>query len=126
MTPRIQAFFDHSTSTVSYVVYQAYGSACAVIDPVLDYDAHSGRTSTGSADQVIVTVQRAFAAVFPLHPGKFDHLFAPDETFKTGNMEARALHVPGHTPADIAYLVGDTVFIGDTFGEAEFVAHRAR
>ena len=52
MTPRIQAFFDHSTATVSYVVYQAHGSACAVIDPVLDYDAHSARTSTGSADQV--------------------------------------------------------------------------
>lgn len=157
MQPAIQAFFDNATSTVTYVVYEAPGSACAIIDAVLDFDQKSGRTSTRSADAVIEfvranaltvewvlethahadhlsaapylvaqlggqtgigaeigAVQRAFAAIFPGGPDRFDHLFAPDEVFKIGAMEARALHVPGHTPADIAFQVGDAVFVGDT------------
>ena len=157
MIPQIQAFFDNTTATVTYVVFEEPGSACAVIDPVLDYDPKSGRTSTRSADAVIAfvrehgltvqwllethahadhlsgapylasqlggqtgigaairTVQKAFAPVFPHHDGKFDHLFAPDEVFKIGRLEARAMHVPGHTPADMAFQVGDAVFLGDT------------
>ena len=34
--------------------------------------------------------------------------------FRIGTLEARAWLVPGHTPADMAYLVGDAVFVGDT------------
>jgi len=64
----------------------------------------------------IRTVQRAFSAVFPQPRDglRFDHLFAPDETFMIGALTARAMHVPGHTPADMAYQVGDAVFVGDT------------
>ena len=43
MKPQIQAFFDPTTSTITYVVYEAPGSACAIIDPVLDFDPASGR-----------------------------------------------------------------------------------
>jgi glyoxylase-like metal-dependent hydrolase (beta-lactamase superfamily II) len=157
MQPQIQAFFDYTTSTVTYVVYEAPGSACAIVDPVLDYDPKSGRTSTIAADRVIAfvraqslsvqwllethahadhlsaapylaaelggqtgigaaisTVQRAFSGVFPTRGAQFDHLFVPDEVFMIGGMEARAMHVPGHTPADIAFHVGDAVFVGDT------------
>ena len=44
---------------------------------------------------------------------QFDHLFRDGETFKIGEVEATALLVPGHTPADMAYLVDGCVFVGD-------------
>jgi glyoxylase-like metal-dependent hydrolase (beta-lactamase superfamily II) len=53
MKPSVQAFHDPVTSTITYVVYEITGSACAVIDSVLDYDPHSGHTSTQSADRVV-------------------------------------------------------------------------
>ena len=45
---------------------------------------------------------------------QFDHLFKDGEVFKIGAVEATALLVPGHTPADMAYLVDGAVFVGDT------------
>ena len=45
---------------------------------------------------------------------QFDHLFKDGETFHIGDVEATALLVPGHTPADMAYLIDDAVFVGDT------------
>jgi len=45
---------------------------------------------------------------------QFDHLFKDGETFKIGEVEATALLVPGHTPADMAYVVDGAVFVGDT------------
>ena len=45
---------------------------------------------------------------------QFDHLFHDGEVFQIGSLQARALLVPGHTPADMAYLVDDAVFVGDT------------
>ena len=164
MTPRIEPFFDATTSTFTYVIYEAPGSRCAIVDSVLDYDPHSGRTATLSADRVarfvrdqgltvewllethahadhlsaapylrrqlggriaigegIRRVQGAFKDVFNLEPefrldgSQFDHLFQPDEVFHIGALTARALHVPGHTPADMAYQVEEEhVFVGDT------------
>jgi glyoxylase-like metal-dependent hydrolase (beta-lactamase superfamily II) len=46
--------------------------------------------------------------------GQFDHLFQDGETFRFGSLEAQALLVPGHTPADMAYLVDGAAFVGDT------------
>ncbi|WP_426148841.1 MBL fold metallo-hydrolase [Polaromonas sp. DSR2-3-2] len=158
-----QAFFDPETWTVTYVVSDNQTGHAAIIDPVLDYDFKSGRTSTTSADRVrayladkqlhvdwilethahadhlsgahylkahvggriaigenIRAVQSTFKAVFNLEPSflpdgsQFDHLFKEGETFKIGNVEATALLVPGHTPADMAYRVEDSVFVGDT------------
>jgi len=45
---------------------------------------------------------------------QFDHLFKDGEVFRIGEVEATALLVPGHTPADMAYLVDGAVFVGDT------------
>lgn len=73
-----------------------------------------GRIAIGSH---IAEVQRAFARVFPQAPGvrrQFDHLIEPDEVLTIGALELHALHVPGHTPADLAYRIGDAVFVGDT------------
>jgi len=52
-SPQIEGFFDKATWTVTYVVHSGPGSACAIIDSVLDYDPKSGRTGTASADRVI-------------------------------------------------------------------------
>lgn len=57
MTPQVQAFFDDATNTVSYVVREPDGSACAIIDSVLDFDQASGRTDTTSADQIIAHIR---------------------------------------------------------------------
>lgn len=45
---------------------------------------------------------------------QFDHLFKDGEAFRIGEVEVTALLVPGHTPADMAYLVDGEVFVGDT------------
>ncbi|MGI9369899.1 MAG: MBL fold metallo-hydrolase [Ruegeria sp.] len=52
MTPVVKAFFDSETNTVSYVVQEPNGQACAIIDSVLDFDHASGRTNTNSADAI--------------------------------------------------------------------------
>lgn len=57
MTPNVKAFFDSATNTVSYVVTEPEGRACAIIDSVLDFDQASGRTMTTSADAIIAHVQ---------------------------------------------------------------------
>ncbi|MBY6065914.1 MBL fold metallo-hydrolase [Leisingera aquaemixtae] len=57
MTPAVKAFFDEATNTVSYVVREPEGSACAIIDSVLDYDQAAGRTCTASADAIIAWVK---------------------------------------------------------------------
>jgi len=68
----------------------------------------------------ITAVQRTFGDIFNeddrfARDGRqFDHLFIDGETFSIGGLQAVALHVPGHTPACMAYVIGDTVFVGDT------------
>lgn len=163
MNPTVKGFFDPATWTVSYVVYDKPGSACAIVDSVLDFDSKSGRTSTASADRLvrfvrennlrvewilethahadhlsaapylkralggriaigehIRSVQAAFKPVFNLEPefrldgSQFDHLLKHGEIFRIGQLAGRALHVPGHTPADMAYVIGDAAFVGDT------------
>jgi len=58
MRAYIQAFFDEATFTVTYLVGDPATKAAAVIDPVLDYDPKSGRTSTASADAVLAAAKR--------------------------------------------------------------------
>ena len=68
----------------------------------------------------IVKVQRHFRDVFGLDSdfavdgSQFDHLFADDESFRIGKLEARVLATPGHTGDGVSYLIGDAVFVGDT------------
>lgn len=163
MTPIVKSFFDPATCTISHVVHEAGGGACAIVDAVLDYDAKSGRTRTTSADKLaafvqenklqvawimethahadhlsaahylrgrlggkiaigaaITQVQATFKRIFNLEPGfqadgrQFDRLLQDGETLAIGALQVRALSVPGHTPACMAYLIGDAVFVGDT------------
>jgi glyoxylase-like metal-dependent hydrolase (beta-lactamase superfamily II) len=68
----------------------------------------------------ITIVQEAFGALFNCGAqfardgSQFDHLFHADERFQIGRLDAIALQVPGHTPACVAYVIGDAVFPGDT------------
>ncbi len=159
----IQAFFDPRTWTVAYVVADPATRQAAVIDPVLDFDFKSGRTSTEQADRItahvreqgltvqwilethahadhlsaarhlqqqlggriaigehIRDVQAVFKKLYNLERGflpdgrQFDHLFKDGERFHIGSVEATALLVPGHTPADMAYALDGAVFVGDT------------
>lgn len=66
-------------------------------------------------------VQKIFKDVFNLEKeflpngSQFDHLFADGETFTVGELEFRVIHTPGHTPADLAYVVNEqALFVGDT------------
>ena len=65
-------------------------------------------------------MQQTFGRIYNAGPGfatdgsQFDRLFKDGETFKIGDIEARVLHTPGHTPACITYLIGDAAFVGDT------------
>lgn len=79
----------------------------------------------------ITTVQQVFGKVFNAGSdfkrdgSDFDHLFADGDTFKIGNLDVTVLHVPGHTPACIAYVIGDAVFVGDTMFMPDYGTARA-
>ncbi|SDK25823.1 MBL fold metallo-hydrolase [Microbulbifer yueqingensis] len=65
-------------------------------------------------------VQTIFREVFNLEKqflvdgSQFDHLFHDGDTFSIGELEGRVIYSPGHTPADMAWLIGDALFVGDT------------
>ena len=76
-----------------------------------------GKTAIGAN---ITAVQKVFKGVFNLAPDfavdgrQFDHLIADGESLDLGSWRIQTLSVPGHTPACMAYQVGDAVFVGDT------------
>ena len=76
-----------------------------------------GRIAIG---EHIREVQATFKKIYNLERtflpdgSQFDHLFQDGEVFRIGDVEATALLVPGHTPADMAYQVDGAVFVGDT------------
>ncbi|MBE7562519.1 MBL fold metallo-hydrolase [Acidithiobacillus sp. HP-6] len=57
MKPIVECFFDEATFTASYLVKEPEGRSCAIIDPVLDFDYASGRTSHSSADKLLARVR---------------------------------------------------------------------
>lgn len=166
--PEVKAFFDEATFTVSYVVSCPETSRAAIIDPVLDYDAASGRTSSHSSDEIIAyvsdqglgvdwilethvhadhltgapylkeklggqtaigkdvtAVQSVFKDVFNIPDlaadgSQFDHLFADGETFAVGNISGHVIATPGHTPACVTYVIGDSAYVGDTLFMPDF------
>ena len=101
LNTEVHGIFDKTTWTVTYVVHRGAGTSCAI----------GGQ---------IIHAQKVFKGVFNPEPefkidgSQFDHLFAPDEEVWLGKLKGRVLHVPGHTPACVAYQFGDAVFVGDT------------
>ncbi|MDE2410177.1 MAG: MBL fold metallo-hydrolase [Sphingomonadales bacterium] len=90
--------------------------------------ALGGKIAIGSE---IVVVQQTFGELFnepdsfARDGSQFDQLFADGARFRLGELEATVLHVPGHTPACIAYVIGDALFIGDTLFMPDYGTARA-
>jgi glyoxylase-like metal-dependent hydrolase (beta-lactamase superfamily II) len=66
-----------------------------------------------------------FERAFLPDGSQFDHLFKDGEVFRIGEVEVTAWLVPGHTPADMAYLVDGAVFVGDTLFMPDLGSARA-
>ncbi|BEP58997.1 MBL fold metallo-hydrolase [Variovorax sp. V118] len=136
-------FRSGHTDTASADRLLAYVRAQALqVDWVLETHAHAdhlsgarhvqsqagGRIAIG---EHIRTVQATFRHLYNLERdflpdgSQFDHLFKDGERFQIGEIEAQALRVPGHTPADMAYLVDDAVFVGDTLFMPDLGSARA-
>jgi glyoxylase-like metal-dependent hydrolase (beta-lactamase superfamily II) len=137
--------YDHrsgkaSTKSVEEILAAA-GEEGATITLVLETHAHADHLSgapyiklkTGAKVGIgehIRDVQRIFRPVFNATDLKgdgseFDHLFKDGEKFRLGSLEFELTHVPGHTPADLAYKVGDAVFVGDTLFMPDYGSARA-
>ena len=75
-----------------------------------------GKTAIGDH---ISGVQKVFKGIFnmeasfKLDGSQFDHLFADGDTIAVGGLRGRAIYVPGHTPACVAYQFGDAVLVGE-------------
>lgn len=163
MSPDVVCFFDDKTNSASYVVSDPDTGHAAIIDPVLDFDPVSGRTSTDTVEKLaahiedaglavdwivethvhadhltasvwlkekfggktgigagIKEVRATFGALFNAtdvtgaDDAPFDELFEDGATFRIGNIEARVMATPGHTPACVTFVIGDACFVGDT------------
>ncbi|MEE2996690.1 MAG: MBL fold metallo-hydrolase [Pseudomonadota bacterium] len=163
MSPDVECFFDAQTNSASYVVSDPYTDHAAIIDPVLDFNPVSGRTSTESAQKIvdhveknkltidwivethvhadhltasiwlkeklggksgvgagIMEVRATFGKLFnaadvlDTDDVPFDELFEDGATFRIGSIAARVIATPGHTPACVTYIIGDSCFVGDT------------
>ena len=74
----------------------------------------------------IKEVQKTFASIydedklFPCDGSQFDYLISPDEIIQIGQLEARAISTPGHTPACMSYLIGNSLFVGDSIFMPDF------
>ncbi|GAA0317255.1 MBL fold metallo-hydrolase [Psychrobacter aestuarii] len=164
---QVHSFLHADTETYTHVLADVEAGQCAIIDPVLDFDAKSGHTSTQSLDEVIdfvkeqnwtltyiiethahadhvsgamavkdalggklvigkyiSDVQKIFKEIynfdssFRTDASQFDILTDEGSTLMLGDIKITAMHVPGHTPADMAYVATDSdkhaVFVGDT------------
>jgi len=130
----------------------SYGSADRIVEYVEKHDlkvawliethAHADHISAApylqeklggklAIGKEIIRVQEVFGKLFNAGTdferdgSQFDHLFVDGETFKVGELEGIALHVPGHTPADMAFIIGDAAFVGDTIFMPDFGTARA-
>lgn len=81
--------------------------------------------------KAITTVQQVFGKLFNAGSdfardgSQFDMLFADGDTFAIGGIPVTVMHVPGHTPACIAYVAGEAVFVGDTMFMPDYGTARA-
>jgi len=140
--PLVQGIFDPATWTVTYVVFEKPGSACAIIDSVLDYDPKSGRTSHTSADKVIEFVKtnnlkvewilETHAHADHLSAASYlkaqlggktaigDHICGVQKVFKgIFNMEAE--FKPDGSQFDHLFADGEVIQLGDLTGHTMFV-----
>ena len=129
--------FSSADAIIAYVWEKELG-----IDWLLETHAHAdhlsaapylqqklgGKIAIGAS---ITLVQNVFGKLFNAGTefqrdgSDFDALFQDGDHFQIGNLNVTVLHVPGHTPADIAYVIGDAVFVGDTMFMPDYGTARA-
>jgi glyoxylase-like metal-dependent hydrolase (beta-lactamase superfamily II) len=129
--------FSSADAIIAYVGEKELG-----IDWLLETHAHAdhlsaapylqqklgGKIAIGAS---ITLVQNVFGKLFNAGTefqrdgSDFDALFQDGDHFQIGNLDVTVLHVPGHTPADIAYVIGDAVFVGDTMFMPDYGTARA-
>ncbi|MFV0543937.1 MAG: MBL fold metallo-hydrolase [Marinicella pacifica] len=110
------AYIKHQNLTLQYLlethIHADHISASHYLKQQL-----GGQTGIGSG---IVKVLKHWVPVFEteqdtaMDGSQFDHLFADGDTFRIGELNARVMHTPGHTPACASYLIESAVFVGDT------------
>jgi glyoxylase-like metal-dependent hydrolase (beta-lactamase superfamily II) len=131
------------TSTDSADAVVAYARREGLtIDWLLETHAHADHLSAApyiqrklggklAIGREITTVQNVFGKIFNAGTefardgSQFDRLFDDGDRFSIGGVPAIALHVPGHTPADLAFVIGDAAFIGDTLFMPDYGTARA-
>jgi len=135
--PSGRTSFESADKIVAYV--HEHG---LTVDWILETHAHADHLSAAPYLQEklggklvigreIVTVQGVFGKIFnegtefARDGSQFDRLVADGEQLMVGEIPLIALHVPGHTPADLAFVVGDAAFIGDTMFMPDYGSARA-
>jgi glyoxylase-like metal-dependent hydrolase (beta-lactamase superfamily II) len=124
------------------VIIDYVRKADLTVDWLLETHAHADHLSAApylqeklggklAIGREIRTVQGVFGKIFnegtefARDGSQFDRLFVDGDSFAIGSISAIALHVPGHTPADMAYIVGDAAFVGDTMFMPDYGTARA-
>ena len=135
--PSGRTSFEAADEIVAYAQEQGL-----TVDWILETHAHADHLSAApylqeklggklAIGREIVTVQGVFGKIFnegtefARDGSQFDRLLEDGEELMIGDIPLIALHVPGHTPADMAYVIGDAAFIGDTMFMADYGSARA-
>ncbi|MEZ0497063.1 MBL fold metallo-hydrolase [Sphingomonas sp. IW22] len=128
---------DSAQAIVDYVVTEGLS-----VEWLLETHAHADHLSAApwlqeklggklAIGRHITTVQETFGKLFNAgieferDGSQFDRLFDDGDSFQLGSIQVAVLHAPGHTPADLAYIIGDAVFPGDTIFMPDFGTARA-
>lgn len=118
--------FENADKVIHYIEQNQYK-----VDWILETHVHADHLSAApyiqeklggkiAIGEKITDVQNIFGKVFNVGTefqkdgSQFDRLWKDGDTFTIGNLNALVIHVPGHTPADVAYVIGDAIFPGDT------------
>ncbi len=129
--------FESADAIIAYVEQEGLS-----IEWILETHAHADHLSAApylqqklggklAIGREIVTVQGVFGKIFnegtelARDGSQFDRLLDDGDVLMIGDIPLLALHVPGHTPADMAYVVGDALFTGDTMFMPDYGSARA-
>jgi glyoxylase-like metal-dependent hydrolase (beta-lactamase superfamily II) len=135
--PSGRTSFDSADEIIAYVKDRGL-----TVDWILETHAHADHLSAApylqeklggklAIGREIVTVQGVFGKIFnegtefARDGSQFDRLLSDGDVLMVGEIPLIALHVPGHTPADLAYVVGDAAFVGDTMFMPDYGSARA-
>lgn len=145
----VRQLFDRETSTYTYLIADEKTSEAAIIDPVkeqlerdvllikqLGFNLKYVLETHVHADHITSSgkLREEFSAKVVLHENSgakcADLLIQDNDTFNLGDIEIKALHTPGHTNADLSFVVEDYVFTGDALlvrdcGRTDFQAGSA-